>query len=321
MRIKFLRRGQAIGAAVLFALGCAFIGAAVDRLCLHLGMLEPPAAVEALAQSVIPLEQTPVIKTVDFGVSPEGGSQPAMNQAEYQGLQVEVVRSSQAAKSKGKILIYHTHTYEAYRQIAADRYQETEKWRTKDERHNVVRVGSELARLLIAKGYEVVHDTKAYEPPNLSTSYSRSLDMLERRSAQGETYDLYIDLHRDAYTASMAGNNAVQVGDQALAKLMVLIGKGTGQTGAGFDIRPEWEKNYAIAQQLTANLNEQVEGLCRKISLKTGRFNQHIAPCCILVEAGNNENTVTEVLASMPYLADAIDETLALSSSEKPAGT
>jgi len=42
-----------------------------------------------------------------------------------------------AQQHHGAILIYHTHTWEAYRQTD-ERYQETEKWRTKDERYNVV---------------------------------------------------------------------------------------------------------------------------------------------------------------------------------------
>ncbi len=44
--------------------------------------------------------------------------------------------------------------------------------------------------------------------------------------------------------------------------------------------------------------------------MNTGRYNQHVADCCILVEAGNNRNTLSEVLAAMPYLADAIYQAL-----------
>ena len=57
---------------------------------------------------------------------------------------------------------------------------------------------------------------------------------------------------------------------------------------------------------LTSRLNMQLSGLCRNVSIKTGRYNQHIAPCCVLIEAGNNRNTLEEVLRAMPYLANAI---------------
>ncbi len=211
-----------------------------------------------------------------------------------------------------RVLIYHTHTYEAYEQTQDDPYEETEKWRTADSAHNVVRVGEELAALLRSLGVEVVHDVTAFEPPNLSSAYTRSLEMLEKRQAAGERYDLYIDLHRDAYAESQTGPNTVNAGDVEAAKLMLLIGKGEGQTSEGFDQRPDWEANLAIAQDVTDDLNAQVDGLCRDVCVKSGRFNQHVAVGCVLVEAGNNRNTLEEVLAAMPYLADAIVQVLAL---------
>ena len=211
-----------------------------------------------------------------------------------------------------RVLIYHTHTYEAYEQTQDDPYEETEKWRTADSAHNVVRVGEELAALLRSLGVEVVHDVTAFEPPNLSSAYTRSLEMLEKRQAAGERYDLYIDLHRDAYAESQTGPNTVNAGGVEAAKLMLLIGKGEGQTSEGFDQRPDWEANLVIAQDVTDDLNAQVDGLCRDVCVKSGRFNQHVAVGCVLVEAGNNRNTLEEVLAAMPYLADAIVQVLAL---------
>lgn len=220
--------------------------------------------------------------------------------------------SAETETPRKRVLIYHTHTYEAYEQTQDDPYEETEKWRTADSAHNVVRVGEELAALLRSLGVEVVHDVTAFEPPNLSSAYTRSLEMLEQRQAAGERYDLYIDLHRDAYAESQTGPNTVNAGGVEAAKLMLLIGKGEGQTSEGFDQRPDWEANLSIAQDVTDDLNAQVDGLCRDVCVKSGRFNQHVAVGCVLVEAGNNRNTLEEVLAAMPYLADAIVQVLAL---------
>lgn len=61
---------------------------------------------------------------------------------------------------------------------------------------------------------------------------------------------------------------------------------------------------------ITDSVNTQASGLCKNVRLKSGRFNQHIATGCMLVEAGNNRNTLAEALAAMPYLADAIMEAL-----------
>ncbi len=228
--------------------------------------------------------------------------------AETPAFSIEVIQTE--TPEPKRVLIYHTHTYEAFEQAEGSRYQETEQWRTADSAHNMIRVGEELTTLLRALGVEVVHDTTAFEPPVLSTAYTRSLAMLEKRIANGESYDLYIDLHRDAYSASYGGGNTVSIGGADVAKLMLLIGKGEGVTGQGYDVKPDWEKNLAIAQAITDDLNEQAEGLCRDVHIKTGRFNQHVAPACVLVEAGNNKNTLKEVLAAMPYLADAVVKVL-----------
>ena len=228
--------------------------------------------------------------------------------AETPAFSIEVILTEKPQSKR--VLIYHSHTYEAFEQVEGNRYQETEQWRTADSAHNMIRVGEELTTLLRALGVEVVHDTTAFEPPVLSTAYTRSLAMLEKRIADGETYDLYIDLHRDAYSASYGGGNTVSIGGADVAKLMLLIGKGEGVTGQGYDVKPDWEKNLAIAQAITDDLNEQAEGICRDVHIKTGRFNQHVAPACVLVEAGNNKNTLEEVLAAMPYLADAVAKAL-----------
>ena len=219
--------------------------------------------------------------------------------------EMEIIRP-EAQQHHGTILIYHTHTWEAYQQTD-DRYQETEKWRTKDEHYNVVAVGDALTRALTALGYTVVHDTTAFEPPKLADAYARSLTMLEQRTVSGETYDLYIDLHRDAISATSTIRRTVNIGGEDVARFMVLVGQGT--TG-GYQEKPDFAANLHIAELLTDKLEAQCEGLSRDVKVRTGRFNQHIAPRCILIECGTNENTLDEVLCGVPYLAQAIADTL-----------
>lgn len=223
-------------------------------------------------------------------------------------LRVEVIREETPTDGDGpSVLIYHTHTWEAYAQIEDARYVETEKWRTSDHTANVVAVGRALANSLRAMGCLVVHDETDFEPPNLDTAYQRSLGMLEQRAAAGETYDLYIDLHRDAISTQSTLIRTVNIGGVDMARFMVLVGKGTG---SGFDVKPDWEANYAIAEMITESLNGQCDNLAREIKVKTGRFNQHIAPRCVLIECGNNLNTLQETLAGIPYLAQAVMDAL-----------
>lgn len=232
-------------------------------------------------------------------------SAPTSAPQEESVFRVEIIREedSHAGYVGKKVLIYHTHTYESYAQVEGDRYQQTEKWRTTDSAYNVVAVGKALAAHLRLLGMEVIHDTTAFEPPTLDDAYERSLAMLEERTAQGESYDLYIDLHRDAVASASAIKRTVNIGGEEVARFMVLVGKGT--TG-GYAQKPNWEKNLLIAQRITDALNAQCDNLARNVKIKTGRFNQHVADACVLIECGMNTNTLSEVLAGVPYLAQAI---------------
>ncbi|MEG0865085.1 MAG: stage II sporulation protein P [Clostridia bacterium] len=252
------------------------------------------------SQSLAPATLTPPAATAVSSVSPA----PALGD-----FRIEFIGSNAVGTGK-RVFIYHTHTYEAYEQVKEDPYRSTQQWRTEDNEHNVVRVGKELSQILRSMGIEVVHDTTAYEPPNLSSAYTRSLAMLERRRTAGEKYDLYIDLHRDAFSGKKLDTNTVTLGGVEVAKLMLLIGKGEGQTSLGFDERPDWQSNLKIAQAMTDALCAQADGLCKEVRLKSGRFNQHISVGCLLVEVGNNRNTLAQALAAMPYLADTIAEVL-----------
>ena len=195
------------------------------------------------------------------------------------------------------VLIYHTHTHEAYQQVSDDPYEAVEAWRTEDAGHSVVRVGEALAVALERLGFEVVHDVTDHENDALSTAYTRSLKTLE---GYDRGFDLYIDLHRDAYVEGMRkryiGSDGV-----AYAQPMLLIGN-----GVGFDVKPYYEENLAFANALTDRVNREHPGLCKRVLVKDGRYNQHIGVFAILIEFGHNLNTLEEALNTAPVVARAI---------------
>ena len=251
---------------------------------------------------------TPAPSPTPYAPAPVETPIPTATATAVPGFSLEIVTTNEKASADEtpfRVLIYHTHTYEAFTATEQYPYTSTEKWRTSNSQRNVVALGAYLTELLTQAGVSVTHDTSAFEPPTLSSAYERSLSMLEERTQNGEKYDLYIDLHRDAYSEGN-GPNTVEKDGETIARLMFLIGKGTGQTGAGYDIKPDFDSNHTIAQLLTNRLNIQLENLCRAVKVKSGRYNQHIAPCCVLIEVGNNRNTLEEALRAMPYLCNAI---------------
>lgn len=208
------------------------------------------------------------------------------------------VFASIPSKEKPSVLIYHTHTHEAYRQVAEDEYIAVEAWRTLDETHSVVRVGDELAAALNNRGFEVVHDTTDHEQNDMMTAYTRSLETLENYD---RTFDLYIDLHRDAYIEGVDPKPIIN-GQSQTARLMLLVGN-----GKGFTVKPHYAENLAFARALTYEINLVSPGLCKDVLVKDGRYNQNIGGFNILVEVGHNQNTLAEALSSIPPLADALE--------------
>ncbi len=268
-------------------------------------VLGPEPAQSAPAATVAPTEEA--VASSSGAVAAFAAAAPSQVDVVFgDRLLVEVSKriSKPTAKPapRGTILIYHTHTNESYRKAPGESYHETEAWRTDDQNHSVVRVGEVLDGLLTDRGFDVTHDVTNHEPPDLGTAYERSLKTI---ASYPETFDLYIDLHRDAYTPLVYKTLSVKAGGQDVAQLMLLVGN-----GKGFDDAPAYfPKNLAYARKLTAALNALAPGICQDVMVKNGRYNQHLG-LSILVEAGHNENTLMEAIQSMTYLADAIARTL-----------
>ena len=214
-------------------------------------------------------------------------------------IEVEILPEPTAEPAALKVLIYHTHTHEAYEQVPGDPYDALEAWRTTDSGHSVVRVGEELAKQLRSRGFEVTHDLTDHEGGELSTAYTRSLKTLE---GYDERFDLYIDLHRDAFAEGEALTVSGSDGKE-LAPLMLLIGN-----GKGFDVKPYFEENLAFARELEARINAIEPGMCKPTLVKDGRYNQHIGVFSILVEVGHNRNTLRQALDAVDPLAEAIED-------------
>ena len=238
--------------------------------------------------------------TVRIGAQAWKAAHAASLEDTLPGFQMEVVSVAASEHRQKRVFLYHTHTCEAYEIDPENRYAPTEKWRTADHRYNIVRVGEELKTLLQSAGVYVTHDVNDYELPRLSSAYARSLKGLQEAAEAG--YDLYIDLHRDSYSKGN-GSNTVSVDGVETARLLILIGQGTGSS---LDEKPDWETNRRAAQIVSDALNERAEGLCRGVSLKSGRYNQQAATPSMLIEVGNNKNILPEALAAAEPLARAI---------------
>lgn len=211
-----------------------------------------------------------------------------------------------------KILIYHSHSRESYRQNPNDPYKEAsaEAFRTDDLNYSVIKVGTTLAKELSDRGIAVLHDKTNHEKGDYNASYSKSLVTLKKRMEEYDSLNMFIDIHRNAYgkqSNKKPDDEVVIINGERVAKLLVVIGTGEGIMG-GFSEKPNWKENAKLAIKLTNKLNELYPGIAKDVYYKTGRYNQHVSTNAILIEVGSTLTTLEEAERSIKYLAEAISQ-------------
>ena len=72
---------------------------------------------------------------------------------------------------------------------------------------------------------------------------------------------------------------------------------------------PYIEDNLATSLQMQVNAMKYYPGYVRHIYLKSYRYNMHLKPKSLLIEAGAQTNTVQEMKNSMEILADLLSKT------------
>jgi stage II sporulation protein P len=222
-----------------------------------------------------------------------------------QGQQIQMPKKTKLDMDMPVVLIYHTHTSEAYEPSKEYNYTPTDVDRTIDPRYSVVRVGKELKDTLEKEyGIKSVHITTFHDYPDYSPSYSRSLASAREALKEYPSIKIVLDIHRDALPmrnkseeAYARNETTIRHGGTEIARLMMVWGPDAQNAN----------ETRKFAELLKDKINEQIPGLCRKVLEKpTGAYNQHISNYSALVEVGSNANTMEEALRSVPYLARSI---------------
>lgn len=181
-----------------------------------------------------------------------------------------VIKESSIVREQKKILIYHTHTEEEYKDFT------------------IVEAGEDLTKKLEDKGYIVTHVTE-----NFSKDYNNAYDSsrIYLESLDLTQYSLIIDLHRD----SLENANTVNVWGVDVAKSMLVYSKAAATENSKNIINTLEEDLGNIARD-TFSYNNGIN-----------YFNQDLNENSILIEAGNNNNTEWEVKRLCTHLTNSID--------------
>lgn len=201
--------------------------------------------------------------------------------------------------TKPQILIYHTHSQEAYKDSGPGQ--------------TVVGVGDHLTQLLEAKGYNVYHDTTVYDLKNgeldRSKAYNYALDGITNILQQNPSIEVVLDIHRDGVGENL--RLVTQVDGKDTAQIMFF--NGLSQTPEGpieYLQNPYREDNLAFSLKMQLNAAAYYPGFTRKIYLKGLRYNEHLRPKSSLIEVGAQTNTYEEALNAMVPLSELLDMVL-----------
>ncbi len=189
--------------------------------------------------------------------------------------------------SKPVVIIYHTHATESYQPVTEGNYHSLAEYGTVRE------VGDVMAKELEAQGIQVIHDKTIHDSPSYNQSYTRSLETIQTLMGSNESARIIIDLHRDA--AAYSGNEAktAAIKSDTVAKYSLVIGTGN----------PNVEALRLFANHVNETAEKTYPGFCGKIIEKQYKFNQYVSDYHLLVEVGNNQNTIEQAKLTGKYFA------------------
>lgn len=202
-----------------------------------------------------------------------------------------------------KILIFHTHSQETFADSIPG-----------DTSTSIVGIGEYLTQLLNAKGIETIHDTGVYDIINgkldRSNAYENAEASVRPILEANPSIEVAIDLHRDGVAEET--HLVTDIGGKQTAKIMFFNGLSRTRTNGDIEYlyNPYIQDNLAFSLQMQLACERMYPGFARHIYLRGYRYNLHLLPKSLLIEAGAQTNTVEEMRNAMEVLAVTLQNVL-----------
>lgn len=203
-----------------------------------------------------------------------------------------------------QILIYHSHSQETFSDS-----------REGEQADTVVGVGDYLTSLLTETyGYNVIHVTEAFDvidgEEDRNRAYDYAREYLEQVLEENPSVEVVIDLHRDG--VSEERRLVTDINGKPTAQIMFYNGLSYTVNHGPVEYLPNpyIEENLAFSFQLEYEAAQYYPDFYRGIYLAGLRYNLHLRPKALLLEAGAQTNTVQEVKNAMEPFADILNRVL-----------
>lgn len=223
-----------------------------------------------------------------------------LNAAELLGEDLAIQKDA----TKPQILLYHTHSQEAFADSREGAVEDT-----------IIGVGNYLTELLTKNyGYQVIHVTEAFDMESgeldRSAAYDYAGTYLETILEENPSIEVVIDLHRDGVPENR--HLVTEINGKPTAQIMFY--NGLSYTIARGNLtylpNPYIQENLAFSFQMEYQAAQYYPDFYRGIYLAGYRYNLHLRPRSVLVEAGAQTNTVQEVKNAMEPFADILNRVL-----------
>ena len=205
------------------------------------------------------------------------------------------------------VLIFHTHTSEAYLPAFTGSFYSKEATRSSDPDENVVRVGRRLARTLERRGIGVLHDETVYDEV-YTGAYAKSREKVLEYLKAYPSLQVVLDVHRDAVyeTETLALKPTAEIEGRKTAQIMII----TGAPEEGEEGYETWEQNLSFALHLQHKAETLSPGLMRPVFFCPRRYNMDVTPAALLLEVGSDVNTLAEADFAAYLIGEALGDVL-----------
>lgn len=209
-------------------------------------------------------------------------------------------------KSKPTVLIYHSHTTEAYSLLDTGYYISSDA-RSNNSARNMVRVGDDLTAYLEKQGFNVIHDRTIHDK-DYTKSYDSSRVTIEKYLEKYPSIEVTIDVHRDdiTYSNKTKVKPTAKINGKKAARMMIISGCEYNRV-KNF---PDWEENLKFDLQVQNKVNELYPGLMRPILFSERKYNMYETHYSFLLEVGTDANTLDEACYSTRMFGNALGQLL-----------
>jgi len=194
------------------------------------------------------------------------------------------------------VAIYCTHSSETY--LPDDNRTHSEK-----ERGLINDVALELAKHLSQLSFRSVFVDTVHDSPEYTQSYVKSRETVKQLLEEDDSWGVIIDVHRDSIPGQKTGD-VVDVKGRKAAQILIVVGSDQRKSN------PQWENNLEFAEKLYSEAENTYPGLVKGVRIKPGTYNQDLYSPSILVEVGNEYNSLEEANYGVSLFAEVLARVL-----------